>query len=58
VPGFRVTCERCGADLFVSERVGDPEITSMLRHLWTAHPDVLREPAVLPLAELIRPSGV
>jgi len=41
-------------DLFVAERVADPEITRMLRHLWTEHPDVLQDPAVLPLAELMR----
>src|SRR4029077_16048515 len=54
VPSYRATCERCGADLFVTERVGDPEIRSMLRHLWTADPDVVQEPAVLPLADLMR----
>ncbi len=49
-----MTCERCGADLFVTERVADPEITAILRHLWTAHPNLLREPTVLPLAALMQ----
>ncbi len=53
-PVYRVTCERCGADPFVTERVADAEITNMLRHLRTAHPDVLQEPAVLSLADLLR----
>ncbi len=54
MPDYRVTCERCGADLFVTERVADPEITAILRHLWTKHPNLPREPAVLPPAELMQ----
>ena len=49
-----MTCALWAAHMFVAERIGDPEIGNMLRHLWAEHPDVLREPAVLPLAELMR----
>ena len=38
MPGYRLTCERRGAELFVTERVADPDVTIMLRHLWTETP--------------------
>ena len=55
MPPYRVTCEGCAGDLFVTEHVADPEPTNVVVwHLWAEHPDLLREPALLPLAELMR----
>ena len=37
-----------------AEKVGNVEVSAMLAHLWAAHPDIIRQPDVLPLAELLR----
>jgi hypothetical protein len=52
---YRGECGRCGTVIFTAaKRVGDVEANAMLVHLWENHPDVVRQPGVLALAELLR----
>jgi hypothetical protein len=52
---YRGECGRCATVIFSAvERVGDVEVSAMLSHLWEGHADVVRQPSVVPLAELLR----
>lgn len=51
---YRAECALCRANVFRFDRLDDEHIQAMLEHMWTAHPDVLRRPATLPLEELLR----
>jgi len=46
-------CTVCGIVLFRMTRLGDEEISAMLNHLWTAHPNILREPETMVLSDLL-----
>jgi hypothetical protein len=50
---YRADCTKCGTEILRFERLGEPEIRVLRRHLSDAHPTMVAEPDTLPLGVLL-----
>jgi len=50
---YRADCTKCGAEVLRLERLGEPEIGVLRRHLSDAHASMVAEPDTLPLGVLL-----